>query len=290
MSPRSSAGGFFLTRAPGARHSRALQPCKPGETALTPPIRIAVAGALGRMGRAVAAVVESRDDAEVFARFDRPDAQGDGLVDPASAIAAAQAVIDFSTPDASADLAEACAERGGIALVIGSTGFNEMHLARIDAAAAKIPIVRAGNFSLGVNMLMGLVARAARALPAEDYDIEVFEAHHRRKVDAPSGTALMLGEAAAAGRQVSLADVSRPARDGLTGERPVGEIGFSVMRGGGIIGEHSVVLAAEDEILTLSHSARDRGLFARGAVAAALWAVRQPAGAYDMQDVLGLKD
>lgn len=242
------------------------------------------------MGRAVAAAVESREDARLSARFDRPGAQGEGLADLATALASAQVVIDFSTPAASAELAEACAARGNIALVIGSTGFDETHLARIEACAGAIPIVRAGNFSLGVNMLMGLVARAARALPAEAYDVEVFEAHHRRKVDAPSGTALMLGEAAAQGRGVALADVARPARDGLTGERPTGEIGFSVMRGGGIIGEHSVVLAAEDEILTLSHSARDRGLFARGAVTAALWAAGQPPGAYDMQDVLGLKD
>ncbi|HMP61773.1 MAG TPA: dihydrodipicolinate reductase C-terminal domain-containing protein [Phenylobacterium sp.] len=214
--------------------------------------------------------MESRDDARLSARFDRPGAQGEGLADLAAALASAQVVIDFSTPAASAELAEACAVRGNIALVIGSTGFDETHLARIEACAGAIP--------------------AARALPAEAYDVEVFEAHHRRKVDAPSGTALMLGEAAAQGRGVALADVARPARDGLTGERPTGEIGFSVMRGGGIIGEHSVVLAAEDEILTLSHSARDRGLFARGAVTAALWAAGQPPGAYDMQDVLGLKD
>lgn len=279
-----------MTATGGARHVFKLH-AAPGEIALTAaPIRIAVAGALGRMGRAVITAVEARDDAQVFARFDRPDAVGEGLVDPASAIASAQAIIDFSSPAASAALAEACAARGDVALVIGSTGFDEMHLARIDAAARAIPIVRAGNFSLGVNMLMGLVARAARALPAEAYDIEVFEAHHRRKVDAPSGTALMLADAAASGRGVELAKVARPARDGITGERPTGEIGFSVMRGGGIIGEHAVVLAAEDEILTLSHSARDRGLFARGAVTAALWAVGRPPGAYDMQDVLGLKD
>jgi 4-hydroxy-tetrahydrodipicolinate reductase len=136
---------------------------------------------------------------------------------------------------------------------------------------------------------MGLVAQAARALQADAYDIEVTEAHHKRKVDAPSGTALMLGEAAARGRQVALAEVAQRVRDGITGPRPAGEIGFSVVRGGGIIGEHSVIFAAEDEILTLSHSARDRGLFARGAVEAARWVVGRPPGLYDMQDVLGLK-
>ena len=139
-------------------------------------------------------------------------------------------------------------------------------------------------------MLLGLVRQAARALGPKAYDIEVLEAHHRRKIDAPSGTALMLGEAAAAGRGIDLASHSDRGRDGLTGPRKEGDIGFSVLRGGGIVGEHSVLFAAEDEILTLSHSARDRGLFARGAVEAALWAVAQTKpGLYDMQDVLGLK-
>lgn len=241
------------------------------------------------MGQAVAAVVEGRGDADLFACFDRPGAQDARLVDRASALAAAQVVIDFSTPKASVELAQVCAAQGGMALVIGSTGFDADEIAAIERAAQAIPIVRAGNFSLGVNMLLGLVAQAARALAASDYDIEVFEAHHRRKVDAPSGTAIMLAQAAADGRGVALEDVARPARNGMTGARPDGEIGYSVMRGGGIVGEHSVVFAAEDEILTLSHSARDRSLFARGAVEAGLWAVRQPPGAYDMQDVLGLK-
>jgi 4-hydroxy-tetrahydrodipicolinate reductase len=146
--------------------------------------------------------------------------------------------------------------------------------------------VQTYNYSLGVNVLAGLVRQAARALGPE-YDIEVFEAHHRRKVDAPSGTALMLGEAAAEGRGVSLSNTARRARDGITGARPAGEIGFSVMRGGGIVGEHSVSFVAEDEILTLSHSARDRGLFARGAVVAARWVAGKPPGLYDMADVLG---
>ncbi len=139
-----------------------------------------------------------------------------------------------------------------------------------------------------MNLLLGLVEQATRALSA-DYDIEVFEAHHRRKVDAPSGTALMLGAAAAKGRGVDLAAVSERARDGLTGARAPGAIGFSVMRGGGIVGEHSVVLAAEDEIITLSHSARDRSLFARGALEAARWVAGKPPGLYDMQDVLGMR-
>jgi 4-hydroxy-tetrahydrodipicolinate reductase len=134
---------------------------------------------------------------------------------------------------------------------------------------------------------MGLVEQAARTLPARDYDVEILEAHHRRKADAPSGTAQMLGEAAARGRGRPLSELAVRVRDGLTGPRPEGAIGFAVLRGGGVVGEHSVLLAAEDEIITLSHSARDRALFARGALAAAGWVAGRPAGLYDMQDVLG---
>ena len=242
------------------------------------------------MGRAVADTVQADAGMAVSARFDRPDAAGEGLVSLADALATADVVIDFTTPAASVALAQACAARGGPALVIGSTGFDEAQLAAIAEAARAVAIVRAGNFSLGVNMLMGLVEQAARRLGPDGYDIEIFEAHHRRKVDAPSGTALMLGEAAARGRNVELDKVARHARDGITGPRPTGEIGFSVMRGGGVIGEHSVTFAADEEILTLSHSARDRGLFARGAVAAARWVAGRPAGEYDMRDVLGFSD
>ena len=241
------------------------------------------------MGQAMCDAVRAEDGLELAARFDRPGLDGEGLVRLEDALARADVVIDFTTPDASADLAAQAAARG-VALVVGSTGLGEAHLAAIDEASRKIAIVRAGNLSLGVNMLLGFVRQAARALPAEAYDIEVFEAHHRRKIDAPSGAALMLGEAAAAGRGTDLATVGRRARDGITGARPVGEIGFSVLRGGGIIGEHSVTFAAEDEILTLSHSARDRGLFARGGLAAARWVAGRAPGEYDMQDVLGFSD
>jgi 4-hydroxy-tetrahydrodipicolinate reductase len=171
--------------------------------------------------------------------------------------------------------------------VIGSTGATAAQLDAIRAASARVPVVFSGNYSLGVNILTGLVRQTAERLSALDYDIEVFEAHHRRKVDAPSGTALMLGEAAAAGRHVALKDVEVRVRDGVTGPRPSGAIGFSVMRGGGIIGEHSVSFVSDEEILTLSHSARDRSLFARGAVAAANWVAGRAPGLYDMQDVLG---
>jgi 4-hydroxy-tetrahydrodipicolinate reductase len=250
-------------------------------------LKIAVAGALGRMGQAVAAMVAAEPDLVLAARFERPGADGEGLVGQDQALAAADVVIDFTTPAASVALAQAAAARGGPALIIGSTGLDAAQAAAIDAAGRKVAIVRAGNFSLGVNMLIGLVEQAARALAARDYDIEVFEAHHARKVDAPSGTALMLGEAAARGRGVELDKVAQRGRDGLTGPRREGDIGFAVLRGGDIIGEHSVIFAAQEEILTLSHSARDRSLFARGALAAARWAAGKPPGAYDMRDVLG---
>lgn len=231
--------------------------------------------------------VEAEPGLTLVARFDRPDLTGEGLVSQDAALAAADIVIDFTTPSASAALATLCAARGGPSLILGATGFDEAQVATIAAASARIAIVRAGNFSLGLNMLMGFVEQAARQLGPDAYDIEIFEAHHRRKVDAPSGAALMLGAAAAKGRDVALADVAKRGRDGITGARPTGEIGFSVMRGGGIVGEHSVTFAADDEVLTLSHSAHDRSLFARGALAATHWIAGRPAGEYSMRDVLG---
>ena len=249
------------------------------------PIRIGVSGALGRMGRIVASLVEARGDVVLSASIDRPEA---GLADVDEALAACDVIIDFSTAQAAAALARRAAGRGGPALVIGATGFSQADEAAVREASARIGIVKSGNFSLGVNLLLGLVEQAARALAAGDYDIEVFEAHHRRKVDAPSGTALMLGEAAARGRGLNLTDFSERARDGLTGPRAPGAIGFSVMRGGGIVGEHSVIFAADDEIVTLAHSARDRSLFARGAIEAARWVAGRPPGLYGMTDVLGM--
>ncbi|MDX8513774.1 4-hydroxy-tetrahydrodipicolinate reductase [Mesorhizobium captivum] len=252
------------------------------------PLRIAIAGALGRMGRQMAEAVQADPRLELVARFHRPGSTGDGLVARDEALARADVVVDFTTPAASAELARACAARGGPALVIGSTGFDAAELEAIAAAATKIAIVRSGSYSLGLNMLTGLVERAAWALGRDDCDIEILEAHHRFKVDAPSGTALMLGEAAARGRGVSLDDVARRARDGVTGPRPRGGIGFAVLRGGSIVGEHSVSFLAEGERLTFSHAAGDRSMFARGAIAAALWVAGQPLGEYGMRDVLGL--
>ena len=243
-------------------------------------LRLGVAGARGHMGRAVLALVEARADMELAAAFDRDDSSADPL-------ATSDVIVDFSTPEASCALARAAAAHGGPALVIGSTGFTAEQDAAIAEAARSIAIVKSGNFSLGVNLMAALAERAARALPASEWDIEIVEAHHRRKTDAPSGTALLLGQAAARGRDAALDEVAVRGRDGLTGARPAGAIGFASLRGGGIVGEHSVILAAEDEILTLSHSARDRSLFARGAIAAVLWVKGKPAGLYDMRDGLG---
>jgi 4-hydroxy-tetrahydrodipicolinate reductase len=244
--------------------------------------RFAVNGYKGRMGQAIIRVLNERG-LEVTATFDKGDAPD---------LANADVVIDFTEASATLALAEALATEGDrrgrpLVHVIGTTGFNAAQLQTLDGLTDRLIMVRSGNYSLGVNILMGLVRQAAAKLPSSAWDIEVTEAHHKRKVDAPSGTALMLGEAAATGRGKRLTDLKVSARDGITGAREDGTIGFSVIRGGGIVGEHSVLFAAEDELITLSHSARDRTLFARGAIEAALFAARQPAGLYDMQDVLG---
>jgi 4-hydroxy-tetrahydrodipicolinate reductase len=261
--------------------------------AQTAPIRIGVAGALGHMGRAITALVQAREGMTIAARFDRPEfdgqtQQGIALGGAAEAIDACDVIIDFTTAHASAGLAKACAAHGNIALVVGSTGFGAGEERAVAASAKLIPIVKTGNFSLGVNLLAGLVRQAAAALSAADFDIEVLEAHHRRKVDSPSGTALMLGRSAAEGRGVDLDKVAERGRDGIQAARAKGAIGFASLRAGGIVGEHSVTFASDDEIITLSHSARDRSLFARGALEAARWVVGKAPGLYDMQDVLGM--
>lgn len=241
-------------------------------------LHVGLAGWRGRMGRAVDQILEEGPDTLTALRFDRGEAPDLKVCD---------VVIDFTNPEGSLALAERCAADGRPALVIGSTGFSPEQRAGVERAAERLPIVLSGNFSLGVNVLVGLVRQAARVLGPEAWDIEVLEAHHRRKVDAPSGTALMLGEAAAAGRGQTLEAVRSALRDGITGPRQAGSIGFSALRAGGIVGEHQVLFASEDEILTLSHSARDRSLFARGAVQAARWVRDKGPGLYDMQDVLG---
>ncbi|QTN19944.1 4-hydroxy-tetrahydrodipicolinate reductase [Brevundimonas sp. AJA228-03] len=241
---------------------------------------VGISGARGKMGRAVDLVLDARSDVMVAARFDRGETPD---------LSRCDVVIDFSMAEASVALAAACARAGAPALVIGSTGFSPEQDAALATAAERIAIVRSGNFSLGVNILIGLVEHAALRLDARDWDIEISEAHHRRKVDAPSGTALMLGEAAANGRGRDLNDLRSPPYDGVGEARETGRIGFSSTRAGGIVGEHTVLFASEDEILTLSHSAIDRSLFARGAVAAAAWVRTRRPGLYDMQDVLGFR-
>jgi 4-hydroxy-tetrahydrodipicolinate reductase len=246
------------------------------------------------MGHALAEVLASRADAKIVAVYDRPDlagqtANGLTLTEASAALPICDVAIDFSTPAATVAVAKLAAAAGGPALVIGATGWTEAEEAAVADAARRVAIVKSGNYSLGVNVLAGLVEQAARRLAAADWDIEISEAHHHRKIDAPSGTALMLGEAAAEGRGVGLGQVRVRARDGITGPRPEGAIGFSSLRAGGIVGEHSVMFASEEEVLTLSHSARDRKLFARGAVAAALWVAAKPPGLYDMKDVLGFR-
>lgn len=244
--------------------------------------RFAINGAKGRMGQAIACVLEAAGHT-ISARFDKGDAFD---------LSASDVVIDFSTPEATLQLAQACAaegERQGVPIVqvIGATGFTAEQDESLKPFAEKVVLLKSGNYSLGVNLMIGLLKQASARLSAGDWDIEVTEAHHKRKVDAPSGTALMLGAAAAEGRGVDLNDVKVSGRDGITGARRAGDIGFSVIRGGGIIGEHSVLFASEDELITFSHSARDRTLFARGAIQAGLWGRTQTPGIYDMQDVLG---
>jgi 4-hydroxy-tetrahydrodipicolinate reductase len=205
--------------------------------------------------------------------------------DPLAALAASDVVLDFTTPESTASLAELAAQ-ARIVHVIGTTGMRDAELARIRAAARHAVIVKSGNMSLGVNLLAALVREAAKALP--NYDIEIIEMHHRMKVDAPSGTALLLGEAAAAGRNVSLRDHQIRARDGQTGARADGAIGFASLRGGTVVGDHMVTLAGPNERIELTHRAEDRMIFARGALAAARWGQGKKPGLYAMDDVLGL--
>ena len=264
--------------------------------------RIVVAGASGRMGRMLLQEIGARDDMELSAALERPGhdwlgedagtAMGGPALgvrvtdDPWEALARAHGVVDFTAPEASCELAGIAAQARAVH-VIGTTGFDEEHLGRIDAAARHAVIVRAGNMSLGVNLLLALTRQVAAAL-GPDYDIEVIEAHHRHKVDAPSGTALMLGEAAAEGRGVALRHVYDAARDGITGPRAPGHIGFSAIRGGDIVGEHDVLFAGPGERIVLRHVAADRALFARGALRAFLWGQGRAPGHYAMTDVLGL--
>ncbi len=265
---------------------------------------IVVTGGSGRMGQMLVHAVQASEACTLVGVLERTGhdwvgqdvgvAMGGAAIgvivsdDAVTTFAKAQAIIDFTTPVATIGFAELAAQARAVH-VIGTTGLTEGDIAKLDAAARHAVIVRAGNMSLGVNLLVQLTKKVAAALD-EDFDIEIIEAHHHHKIDAPSGTALMLGEAAAQGRGVALKDVSESGRDGITGARTRGDIGFSAIRGGDIVGEHDVLFAAAGERIKLTHIATDRAIFARGALKAALWGQTQKPGSYNMFDVLGLSD
>ncbi len=236
--------------------------------------RIGIFGSAGRMGQAIALAAENAD-----ATHGGIDIGGDA----AAMAKISDVIVDFSVPDALADHL-AAARAAGTPILIGTTGLDDTHQAMIDDAAKEIAIIQAANTSLGINLLSAMVEQAAARL-GEDWDIDILEMHHRHKVDAPSGTALLLGQAAARGRGKSLPELSRFDRDGA---RDVGSIGFATLRGGSVAGDHKVILAADGERIEIGHRAEDRSIFARGAVKAALWLSDKPLGRYTMADVLGL--
>ena len=240
--------------------------------------RIGIIGSAGRMGQAIAAAIADAG-ATLSGGVDK-----DG--DVADLAAQSDVLVDFSSPAAlEGNLEAAMAAR--VPVVIGTTGLEERHHFLIDHAADTIPVLQTGNTSLGITLLAHLVQEAASRL-GEDWDIEIVETHHRMKVDAPSGTALLLGEAAARARGVDLAQDSERGRDGITGQRGIGNIGFASLRGGSVAGDHSVLFLADGERVTLSHLAENRSIFAKGAVRACQWLIEQPAGRYTMPEVLGL--
>ena len=240
--------------------------------------RFAVIGHKGRMGHAISAAIEEAGH-ELCAGVDLGS-------DPAPLLEQCEVAVDFSAPDALAANLEA-ARGAGIPILIGTTGLEQDHFAAIGEAAKTIPVLQTGNTSLGITLIAHLVHEAAARLGPE-WDIEVLEMHHRMKVDAPSGTAKLLGEAAAEARGIELADNMESGRHGFTGKRREGAIGFAALRGGTVAGEHSVIFAGPQERITLSHNAEDRAIFARGAVKGALWLLEQEPGRYRMEDVLGL--
>jgi 4-hydroxy-tetrahydrodipicolinate reductase len=265
-------------------------------------IPVTIVGASGHMGRMLIAAVLADAATTLVGATERPghdwigrdlgEAMGgaalgvtveDDLLEPA---ARSRAILDFTSP-AATRLHGTIAAQARCVHVIGTTGLDEADLAHLSAVARHAVVVRAGNMSLGVNLLTVLTRKVAQALDA-DWDIEIVEMHHNRKVDAPSGTALMLGDAAAAGRGAPLAQLREPVRDGITGPRARGGIGFAALRGGDVVGEHEVIFAAGGERIALKHIATDRTVFARGAVKAAIWGQDQAPGEYDMLDVLGL--
>ncbi|NQU60123.1 MAG: 4-hydroxy-tetrahydrodipicolinate reductase [Rhodospirillales bacterium] len=269
-------------------------------------MKIGIVGCAGRMGRMLVSEVLATDGLELAGGTEQPGsdfigqdiaalvgaeaATGTGGVligDEAQALfQASDVVIDFTVPAATKAHAQLAADNG-VALIVGTTGLEASHLGALKDASARAVIVQAANMSVGVNLLLGLTEQTAKAL-GEDYDIEIVEMHHRHKVDAPSGTALVLGEAAAAGRGVNLSKVSDRGRDGVTGARKAGDIGFAVLRGGDVAGDHTVVFAGDGERVELTHKASSRSVFAQGALRAAKWTEGQAPGLYSMRDVLGL--
>jgi 4-hydroxy-tetrahydrodipicolinate reductase len=264
-------------------------------------MKIGITGCAGRMGRMVAAAVAGSENCAIAAGSEAAGSSALGqdiaalaglpacgvkiVADAAKVFRASDAVIDFTAPAATLAHARLALETG-TALVVGTTGLGAEHEDALGAASQKAVIVRAANFSIGVNVILGLAREAARILGPE-YDIEIVEMHHRHKADAPSGTALALGQAVAEGRRVSLADKSVRSRDGITGPRKKGDIGFATLRGGDVIGDHTVVFAGEGERVEIGHKASSRAVFAQGAVRAALWTKGRAPGLYSMRDVLG---
>ena len=266
-------------------------------------LKIIVVGASGRMGRANIKGVVNTKDVQLIGAIDQKGTsaigQDAGLIaglpplnikvsdDISPLLDDADAIIDFSVPKASIALAELAAKHALIH-IIGTTGFTQSEEQQLqNIAKSGAIIVKSGNMSLGVNLLAALVKKAASVL-GRDFDIEIVEMHHNKKIDAPSGTALLLGEAAAEGRNIDLASNSTKERSGIIGEREVGTIGFATLRGGSVIGEHSVILAGASERIELSHKAEDRSLFTKGAIKAVLWAQNKKAGIYSMNDVLDI--
>ena len=265
-------------------------------------MRLVVVGAAGRMGRMLIKAIHETEGCVLSAAIERPGSAllgqdagvlaglpASGLLvtdDALPAFVEAEGVLDFTTPDSTVAFA-ALAAQARIAHIVGTTGLEPQHLAKLEAAARHAAVIRSGNMSLGVNLLAALVRKVAATL-GTDWDIEIVEMHHRMKVDAPSGTAVLLGEAAAEGRAVDLAQQRVAVRDGHTGARAPGTIGFAALRGGTVVGDHKVIFAGAGERLELSHIAEDRGLFAQGAVKAALWGRGRKPGLYSMTDVLGL--
>jgi 4-hydroxy-tetrahydrodipicolinate reductase len=267
-------------------------------------MRLIVAGAGGRMGRTLVAAIAASPGVVLAGAVEAAGAAAIGsdsgelsglgmngvpvLAELEPLLAKADGLIDFTIPKATVAFAQTMASKG-LVHIIGTTGFTAADEAAIEAAAESAVVVKSGNMSLGVNLLAALVKRVARTLDA-DFDIEILEMHHNRKIDAPSGTALMFGRAAALGRGVNLAHHSVRDRDGVTGPRRAGDIGFASLRGGTVVGDHSVIFAGTAERIELTHKAEDRMIFARGALKAAQWARGRPPGLYSMADVLGLAD